>query len=250
MERFQSFFFSNHSRYLNLIDMIPAYYTHNSRFLIAVDCIILGFRHKELHLLLTRRPVEPLKNEWSLMGGFMDEKESLNEAAEKILYRYTRQRNIYMEQVGAYGEVNRDTGDRVISVAFFALVKMENFDTSLARQFDARWTHINELPRLVFDHNQMVQDALKLLRYKISTEPVIFNFFEKRFTLPALQDLYEAIFQMPLDKRNFRKKLTTMNLLDKLEMKEKESSKRGAFYYSFNQKKFARYLAQGKRFSL
>ncbi|MDD2327806.1 MAG: NUDIX domain-containing protein, partial [bacterium] len=196
--------------------MMPAYYKDNSRFLIAVDCIILGFRAKELFLLLTRRPVEPLKNEWSLMGGFMEEQESLHQAAEKILYRYTALGNIYMEQVGAYGELHRDSGGRVISVAYYALVQMELFDTSLAKQFDARWIHINELPRLVFDHNQMVQDTLKLLRYKVSTEPVIFNFFEKRFTLPALQDLYEAIFQMPLDKRNFRKKLTTMDLLDKL----------------------------------
>ncbi|MDD2512071.1 MAG: NUDIX domain-containing protein [Proteiniphilum sp.] len=230
--------------------MIPSYYPNNTRFLIAVDCIILGFRNKELHLLLTRRPVEPMKHEWSLMGGFMEENESLNMAAEKILYRYTGQKDIYMEQVGAYGAVDRDTGGRVISVAFYALVPMEQFDTSLAREYDARWMNINELPHLVFDHNQMVQDALTLLRYKVSTEPVIFNFFEERFTLPALQDLYEAIFQMPMDKRNFRKKLTTMNLLDRLEDKDKKSSKRGAYFYLFNPDKYSEFIRTGKRFSL
>lgn len=230
--------------------MMPAYYKDNSRFLIAVDCIILGFRAKELFLLLTRRPVEPLKNEWSLMGGFMEEQESLHQAAEKILYRYTALGNIYMEQVGAYGELHRDSGGRVISVAYYALVQMELFDTSLAKQFDARWIHINDVPSLVFDHNQMVRDALKLLRYKVSTEPVIFNFFGNRFTLPALQDLYEAIFQMPMDKRNFRKKLGTMDLLDKLEVKDKESSKRGAYFYSFNRARYEAFLSEGKRFSL
>lgn len=230
--------------------MMPAYYKDNSRFLIAVDCIILGFRAKELFLLLTRRPVEPLKNEWSLMGGFMEEQESLHQAAEKILYRYTALGNIYMEQVGAYGELHRDSGGRVISVAYYALVQMELFDTSLAKQFDARWIHINDVPSLVFDHNQMVRDALKLLRYKVSTEPVIFNFFGNRFTLPALQDLYEAIFQMPMDKRNFRKKLTTMDLLDRLEKKDKDNSKRGACYYSFNPDKYVLFLKKGKRFSL
>jgi len=229
---------------------MPAYYKDNSRFLIAVDCIILGFRAKELFLLLTRRPVEPLKNEWSLMGGFMEEQESLHQAAEKILYRYTALGNIYMEQVGAYGELHRDSGGRVISVAYYALVQMELFDTSLAKQFDARWIHINDVPLLVFDHNQMVRDALKLLRYKVSTEPVIFNFFGNRFTLPALQDLYEAIFQMPMDKRNFRKKLTTMDLLDRLEKKDKDNSKRGAYYYVFNRNKYAAFVAKGKRFSL
>jgi len=230
--------------------MLTTYYQNNAHFLIAVDCIIFGFREKELHLLLTRRPVEPLKNEWSLMGGFMEENESLTQAAEKVLYRYTQQKNIYMEQVGAYGEVNRDTGDRVISVAFYALVQIEKFNTSLARKFDARWTNVKELPRLVFDHNEMIRNALTLLQYKVSTEPVIFHFFDDKFTLPALQDLYEAIYQMPLDKRNFRKKLATMNLLDRLEIKNKENSKRGAFYYSFNQERYETFLKEGKRFSL
>ena len=96
----------------------------------------------------------------------------------------------------------------------------------------------------------MVEDALRLLRYKVSTEPIIFNFFKEKFTLPALQDLYEAIFQMPLDKRNFRKKITSMGLLDKLNEKDKVNSKRGAFYYRFNPEKYVRFLKTGKRFSL
>ncbi len=232
------------------MNTLAPYYQNNAYFLIAVDCIIFGFREKELHLLITRRPVEPLKNEWSLMGGFMEENESLTQAAEKVLYRYTQQENIYMEQVGAYGEVDRDSGDRVISVAFYALVQIEKFNTLLARKFDARWINVKELPQLVFDHNVMVRNALTLLQYKVSTEPVIFHFFDDKFTLPALQDLYEAIYQMPLDKRNFRKKLATMDLLDKLEIKDKGSSKRGAFYYSFNNERYEAFLKEGKRFSL
>lgn len=230
--------------------MTENYYQNNVRFLIAVDCIIFGFHERELHVLLTRRPVEPLKNEWSLMGGFMEENESLNEAAEKVLFRYTQQKGIYMEQVGAYGETDRDTGGRVISVAFYALVQMEKFNTSLAQNFDARWANINELPGLVFDHNLMVYDALALLQYKASKEPVIFHFFDEKFTLPALQDLYETIYQMPLDKRNFRKKLASMDILDRLEVKDKENSKRGAFFYSFNPEKYEEFLKTGKRFSL
>lgn len=230
--------------------MSTSYYQNNVHFLIAADCIIFGFRKKELHLLLTRRPVEPLKNEWSLMGGFMEENESLTHAAEKILYRYTQQEGIYMEQVGAYGEPDRDSGARVISVAFYALVKMENFNTSLAQKFDARWININELPELVFDHNRMVNDALTLLRYKVSTEPIIFNFFDGKFTLTSLQDLYETIYQMPLDKRNFRKKLASMNILDKLTIKDKENSRRGAYYYTFNPEKYGAFLKAGNRFSI
>lgn len=230
--------------------MMKTFYSDNTKFLVAVDCIILGFRKKELHLLLTRRPVEPMKNEWSLMGGFMEEGESLTHAAEKVLYRYTQQKDIYMEQVGAYGDVNRDAGGRVVSVAFYALVKMEEFDTSLAKKFDAKWINVAELPKLVFDHNKMVEDALTILRYKVSMQPIIFNFFEEKFTLPALQDLCEAIYQQPLDKRNFRKKLLMMDILDKSLEKEKVSSKRGAHYYSFNEEKYNDFIKQGKRFSI
>jgi 8-oxo-dGTP diphosphatase len=230
--------------------MLHTYYDNNNQFLIAVDCIIFGFKNKELSLLLTRRPVEPLKNEWSLMGGFMEEGESLTQAAEKVLFRYTQQKDIYMEQVGAYGEIDRDTGGRVVSVAFYALVQAEKFNTSLAKKFDAKWININELPKLVFDHTQMVDDAIKLLQYKVSTQPIAFKFFNDKFTLPALQELYETIYQMPLDKRNFRKKLNSMNILDKLEEKDKEHSKRGAFYYTFNDERYEQFISEGNRFSL
>ena len=155
-----------------------------------------------------------------------------------------------MEQVNAYGEVDRDAGGRVISVAFYALVRLEEFDTSLAKRFDAKWINIKELPQLVFDHNRMIEDALTLLRFKVSMEPIIFKFFDKKFTLPALQDLYEAIYQRQVDKRNFRKKLSSMNILDKLDEKDRESSKRGAFYHRFNQKKYKAFLDSGKYYSL
>ncbi len=230
--------------------MLTNFYSHNAKFLIAVDCIIFGFKDKELHILLTRRPVEPNKGEWSLMGGFMDDNESLNHAAEKVLYRYTRQEGIYMEQVKAYGEIERDAGDRVVSVTYYALVKLEEFDTSLAKEYDAQWVNVRELPDLVFDHNDMVKDALQLLRYKTSSQPIIFEFFDEKFTLPALQDLWEAIYQMPVDKRNFRKKVSSMDILDKLEEKDKSSSKRGAFYYIFNQEKYDEFIENGNRFSL
>lgn len=230
--------------------MLTNFYSHNAKFLTAVDCIIFGFKDKELHILLTRRPVEPNIGEWSLMGGFMDNDESLDEAAEKVLYRYTRQEGIYMEQVKAYGEPDRDAGDRVVSVTYYALVKLEEFDTSLAKEFDAQWVNVKELPKMVFDHNQMVKDALQLLRYKASSQPIIFEFFDEKFTLPALQDLWEAIYQMPVDKRNFRKKVSSMEILDKLEEKDKSSSKRGAFYYTFNEEKYDEFIENGNRFSL
>lgn len=230
--------------------MANQYYLNKSKFLVAADCIVFGFKDKELHILLTRRPVEPLAGEWSLMGGFVAENESLEDAAKKVLFDYTQQKGIYMEQVNAYGKINRDLGGRVISVAFYALVRLEEFDTSLAQKFDARWINIKELPHLIFDHNKMVEDALTLLRFKVSMQPIIFEFFDEKFTLPALQDLYEAIYQRPIDKRNFRKKISSMNILDKLDIKDTLSSKRGAFYYVFNEDKYQEFLASGKYYSL
>lgn len=230
--------------------MLTRFYSHDAKFLVAVDCIIFGFKEKELHILLTRRPLEPNKGEWSLMGGFMDDGESLDEAAGKVLYRYTQQDGVYMEQVGAYGEIDRDTGGRVVSVTYYALVRLEEFDTSLAKEFDAKWVNITKLPKLIFDHNKMVEDALQLLRYKASLKPIIFEFFDEKFTLPALQDLWEAIYQIPTDKRNFRKKVVSMGILDKLEVKDKTSSKRGAFYYIFNSNKYKKFIESGNRFSI
>lgn len=230
--------------------MLTGFYGHDAKFLVAVDCIIFGFKDKELNILLTRRPLEPNIGDWSLMGGFVDEGETLDEAAKKVLYRYTRQEGIYMEQVKAYGEVERDKGERVISVTYYALVRLEEFDTSLAKEFDAQWVNVSNLPELIFDHNQMVNDALQLLRYKASLHPIIFEFFDDKFTLPALQDLWETIYQMPADKRNFRKKVLSMGIIDQLDIKDKATSKRGAFYYVFNHEKYNQFLEEGKRFSL
>ena len=170
-------------------------------------------------------------------------------SAERVISKYTQQKNIYKEQVAAYGELNRDAVDRVVSVAFYAIVQTEKLDTSNAK-YGAKWTNVNELPTLIFDQNQMVDDALRLLRDKVSTQPIAFHFFDEKFTLPALQELYETIYQTPIDKRNFRKKLHRMNLLDKHEEKDNENSKRGAFYYIFNNERYNQFIKEGNRFSL
>ncbi len=229
--------------------MAQTYYDSNDKFYIAVDCIIFGYRDKELNVLLTRESIHPMKNEWSLTGGLMEENESLVQAAERVISKYTQQKNIYKEQVAAYGELNRDAVDRVVSVAFYAIVQTEKLDTSNAK-YGAKWTNVNELPTLIFDQNQMVDDALRLLRDKVSTQPIAFHFFDEKFTLPELQELYETIYQTPIDKRNFRKKLHRMNLLDKHEEKDNENSKRGAFYYIFNNERYNQFIKEGNRFSL
>jgi ADP-ribose pyrophosphatase YjhB (NUDIX family) len=230
--------------------MSAAFYQREIKLFVATDCIILGFNNKELNVLLHKRTFEPLKGEWSLMGGFVKSGESINEAASRVLTECTGINNLFMEQVGAYGDVTRDLGERVISIAYYALVNMNDFNVDLLEQYDAKWTKLSDLPELIFDHKQMIHDTLSRLKRKAGTRPVGFNLLPDKFTLPQLQTLYEAIYQSPLDKRNFRKKLHAMDILEKLDEKDKKSSKRGAFYYMFNKEKYDKLLDDGFYFSL
>lgn len=230
--------------------MVAAFYQNEIKFFVSVDCIILGFNNEGLNVLIYKRSFEPLKGQWSLMGGFLRAGESINEAASRVLTECTGIDNLFMEQVGAYGDVTRDLGERVISVAYYSLVNMNNFSAEVLAEHNAHWVHINELPELIFDHKQMVKDTLTILKRKAATRPIGFNLLPEKFTLPQLQNLYEAIYQTPLDKRNFRKKLNMMDILEKLDEKDKSSSKRGAFYYTFNKEKYDKLLEQGCYFSL
>lgn len=212
------------------------YYSSNPKFHVAIDCIIFGFDKGELSLLLLKRNFEPAKGEWSLMGGFVQENESADEAAKRVLAELTGLDKVYMEQVGAFGEVNRDPGERVISIAYYALMNINEYDRALVQKHNAYWVKMNELPTLLFDHRQMVEQALSLMQLKASREPIGFNLLPKFFTLSQLQSLYEAIYGEGLDKRNFRKDVAKMDYIEKTEKIDKTGSKRGAALYQFNEK--------------
>lgn len=211
------------------------YYSKNPKFYISVDCIIFGFSSGELSLLLLKRNFEPARGEWSLMGGFVQENESVDEAAKRVLTELTGLDEVYMEQVGAFGNVHRDPGGRVVSIAYYALVNINEYDRELVRQHNAFWININELPPLIFDHSDMVEKARALMQQKASTKPIGFNLLPSLFTLSQLQSLYEAIYGEPLDKRNFRKRVAEMNYIEKTDKIDKTGSKRGAALYQFNE---------------
>jgi 8-oxo-dGTP diphosphatase len=230
--------------------MSASFYSEQSRFLVAVDCIIFGFSEGELNLLLLKRSMEPALGCWSLPGGFVKEHESAEEAATRVLSLLTGLDQLYMEQLRIFTEEQRDPGERVLSIAYYALVNVEDYDRDLVLQHNAYWRNINDLPELIFDHDDMVRSALKRLRRKASTEPVGFNLLPDKFTVPQLQTLYEAIYGRSIDKRNFRKKIQTMDFLEKSEEKDKSSSKRGAFLYTFNQELYEKAINQGFSFTL
>ena len=214
---------------------MTTYYNINPQFYVSVDCIIFGFDKGSLKLLLLKRNFEPAKGSWSLMGGFVQDGESVDDAAKRVLAELTGLENVYMEQVGTFGEVDRDPGERVISVAYYALININEYDRNLVQQHNAHWAEIDEIPPLVFDHPQMVKQARIMLQKKASSEPIGFNLLPSLFTLFQLQSLYEAIYGEPLDKRNFRKRVADLNYIEKTDKIDKTGSKRGAALYKFNE---------------
>lgn len=220
-------------------------YKDYDHLLVALDCIIFGFDGEQLNLLLIKRDFEPEKGKWSLMGGFLQNQESLNDAAERILGTLTGLQNIYLEQLYAFGEVDRDPVERTISVAYYALIDVHTHDKELVEQHSASWFPIDEIPDLIFDHHDMVNAALKRLRFKASHQPVGFELLPTKFTLPELQKLYESIYNTDLDKRNFRRRILSMDVLIKTDEKQKKFSKKGAFLYKFDQDKYSEKVTNG-----
>ena len=226
------------------------YYQGFDKYLVAVDCIIFGFDENDLKVLILKRKIEPAKGKWSLMGGFIKRDESLDEGARRILLQLTGLSNIFMEQLHAFGGVARDPGARVISVAYYALIKVNHSDKELAEAHGAHWVSVRNNLNLIFDHSQMVSKALDVLRRRIVMQPIGFELLPEKFTLPQFQTLYEVINQEPLDKRNFRKRILETGLLEKLDEKEKLTSKKGAFYYRFNKERYEMYKELGFHFQL
>lgn len=159
--------------------MSTLYYQGESKFFVAVDCILIGFDNRELHVLLYKRSFEPLKGSWSLMGGFVREGESVSQAANRVLTDCSGVDNLFMEQVGVYGEITRDLGDRVISAAYYALVNMASIDVDTLKAHDAVWVKITELPELIFDHKQMIEDSIAILQRKAATHQLDLIFFPR-----------------------------------------------------------------------
>lgn len=211
-----------------------SYYHSEIKHYVAVDCVIFGFQQGSLNLLLLKRKMEPAQGQWSLMGGFVREGESVDDAAKRVLAELTGLENVYMEQVHTFGSINRDPGERVISVVYYALINIDEYDRELVHEHNAYWVNIDEVPPLIFDHEEMVAQAREKMKQKAAREPIGFNLLPKLFTLTRLQSLYEAIYGETIDKRNFRKRVAEMDCIEKTDKIDKESSKRGASLYQFN----------------
>jgi 8-oxo-dGTP diphosphatase len=213
-------------------------YPNESKVLLAADCIIFGFDGNQLKILLVQRALEPEIGQWSLMGGFLKDNETIQQAAERVLLTRTGLSNVYLEELSTFSDPARDPVERTVSVAFFALIDINKYKKQITDDFHAEWFDINKHPKLIFDHKQMVEKAKARLRYKAAFHPILFELLPSKFTLPQLKSLYEEVYDIEMDNRNFSRKILSMNLLEKLNEKDKGNSKRGAWYYKMNSKKY------------
>lgn len=210
-------------------------YKQKAQHLLAVDCVLFGYEDDELKLLLFHRVLPPVAGEWSLVGGWVNENESVETAASRVLKNITGLTNIYMEQVEVFSKPDRDPGAHVISVVFNALVDIKKHNSELVRELGAQWIPISRLPELIFDHSEMFKKALYKLQLKASYNLIGVELLPEEFTITQLRKLYNGIFLKELDPGNFRKKILSLKILERLDKKDLSESKKGAFFYKIKE---------------
>ena len=220
------------------VNMELNYYDKEDQVLLAVDCIIFGFDKENLKILLIKRNFEPEKGKWSLIGGFLKKNENLDQAAVRVLHTLTGLTDIYMEQLYTHSKIDRDPGQRTISVSYYALIDVESHKFDGIQIDSARWFEMSEAPDLIFDHNDMVQKAIARLQRRAMTKPIGFELLPEKFTMRQLQNLYESILDKKLDKRNFINKINSLDVLIKLDEKDMTVSRKGAYLYVFDKEKY------------
>lgn len=219
-------------------DLLPEF---NSA--VSIDCVLFGFDGGELKILLIERNEDPFKDWWALPGNLVGETESLDQSASRILHELTGLSNIYMEQYYTFGEVDRHPQGRVITVAYYAMLRLGGDKalkplTSYAKK--AQWVNVRELPKLAFDHQHIFDKGLEKIKRRIKHLPIAFELLPEKFTLTQVQNVYELILGKKLDKRNFRKKILSFGVLKELDEKQKGVSFRAATLYKFDKRKYAK----------
>lgn len=218
---------------------------------LTVDCVVFGFDEGELKVLLVQRGLPPFEGHWALPGGFVRTDETLEDAARRELEEETGIAKLYLEQLYTFGAIDRDPRDRVVSVAYYALVKLSQYQIRAATDTrHAVWFGISDLPTLAFDHDRICDVALRRLKGKVRYEPIGFELLPAKFTLSQLQHLYEVVLEQPLDKRNFRKKIIGMGLLKELDEIQQDVAHRAARLYQFDTKRYQQLKKRGFNFEL
>jgi 8-oxo-dGTP diphosphatase len=222
---------------------------HSSMNAVSIDCAIFGFDNGILEVLLVQHGEGISKGKWGLPGGWINKKESTDDAAHRLLADLTGMDNIYLEQLKAFGEPERFPVRRVITIGYYALVKREDYDIKAGfTASDAKWYRINEIPKLIYDHNEILDYSIKNLRSRVRQAPIGFNLLPEKFTLLQLMHLYEEILGIEMDKSNFRRKILHMKLLVALDEKQKDVSHRAAKLYKFDSEIYEKLTQKGFNF--
>lgn len=217
---------------------------------LSVDSVIIGFEDDQLKVLLIKRKAEIKTDAWALPGGFIRYDEDIDIAAKRILEERTGV-NVFMKQLGAFGTVDRFPERRVITIVYYALVKPGNYSLSLEEDAsDIQWMNVYDLPTLLFDHKEIIESTLKVLRRKVRVEPIGFNLLPNQFPLLSLQRLYESILNTKFDKPNFRRKILKMGVLEQLDKKQEGVAHRSARLFKFNKQKYDAMIEKGYSFEL
>jgi len=218
---------------------------------LTVDCVVFGFDESELKVLLVERALEPFKGSWALPGGFVHVDETVDAAARRELAEEAGLTNVFLEQLYTFGAVDRDPRERVVSVAHFALVKLSDYNVRAAADAaDARWFPVSKVPKLAFDHAEILAAALERLKSKVRYQPIGFELLPPKFTLSQLQHLYETVLGSGLDKRNFRKKVLGFGLLVALKETQMVGRHRPAQLFRFDADKYEKLKKRGFHFEV
>ena len=218
---------------------------------LTVDIVVFALDQDDLQVMLIQRDLEPFAGQWALPGGFVRVDETLDEAATRELQEETGLNDIFLEQLYTFGDLERDPRERVVTVAYYALVNLAGHAVHASSDArNAAWFPVNELPQLAFDHKRILDVALQRLRGKVRYQPIGFELLPEKFTLRQLQHLYEIILDRPLDKRNFRKKVHSMEILKDTGEIEKDVAHRAAQLFRFNKKAYDRLTKQGFNFEI
>jgi len=218
---------------------------------VTVDCVVFGLDDADLKILLIQRDIEPFAGRWALPGGFVKLDETLEESALRELQEETGLSKVYLEQLYTFGNPGRDPRERVVTVAYYALVKLLDYKVQAATDArNAAWFAVDDMPKLCFDHANIVSTALRRLQGKVRFQPIGFELLPPKFSLTQLQRMYEIILERPLDKRNFRKKIISLDILQELDEVEQDVAHRAARLYRFDEKAYRRLVRDGFNFEL